>query len=522
MLYTRVCSAAVNGIQGQLIDVECDVANGLPQTTIVGLPDSAVRESIERVRAAIKNCGLSFPLGRITINLAPADLRKEGSAFELAIASGILICTGQLSSEVVAERLLIGELSLDGSLKPVAGVLPMVHAARMQGVKAVILPVDNVAEAKLIEGIHSIGIRCLADLVNVTNIQQHVSCAVQHNCEGETPPAAPLTDEPQFDDVRGQQHAKRALLIAAAGMHNIALIGPPGSAKTMLVRRLPSIMPVLDDEEALEVMKIYSVAGLWTNRTRLIRRRPFRAPHHTITARGLLGGGSTPKPGEASLAHCGILFLDELAEFPRHVLDVLRQPLEDRHVTISRAKAVIQYPTSFMLAATTNTWPCGYAGDWSGARRCQCSPAVVRRYLARLSGPLIDRIDMHVAVPRVPFDEIDDSGASGSSRTAEKSSANMLQRVRLAQMRQKQRYAHDGIYYNCELNGELLRRYCSLRRDSRVLLRQAFESLAMSARAYARVLKIARTIADLEAADHIETSHIAEAVQYRALDRPVS
>ena len=388
-MYAKILSAAVTGIDGQIIEVEVDLASGLPQMTIVGLPDNAIREATERVRAAVKNCGFQYPLGRITVNLAPADLRKEGSAFDLAIAIGILACSGQLKHETFDHCIVLGELSLDGNLKPVNGVLSMVHAARKAGYKRILVPHYNYTEARLIDHVVIIPIEHLSQLdpnsnhyINVINYKPHVDYTVSQN-------SSPSAYSYDFSDVRGQYHAKRVLMVAAAGMHNILFVGPPGSGKTMLIRRLPTIMSPLGSDEALEVMKIYSVAGRWNDQAKLTYERPFRAPHHTISYAGMLGGGTIPKPGEVSLAHHGILFLDEMPEFTRQVLEVLRQPLEDRYVLLSRARASLQYPTFFTLAATMNPCPCGYYGDQTDSERCQCTPLMIRRYRAKISGPCL-------------------------------------------------------------------------------------------------------------------------------------
>lgn len=515
-MFAKLYSAGVTGIDGQLIEVETDVSPGLPQMTIVGLPDNAVRESTERVRTAIRNSGFEFPLARITVNLAPADLRKEGSAFDLAIAAGILICSGQLKADALADAALLGELSLDGELKPVPGVLSMVHAAKQRGIGRIILPADNVAEACLIDGIAVTGCAHLRELSGSLDQLRHHR---QHRApSAPAPPAS--ADNLDFSDVRGQSHAKRALMIAAAGLHNILFIGPPGSGKTMLMRRLPTILPPLDDEEALEVMKIHSVAGLWPKRGGLMRERPFRAPHHTVSYAGMLGGGPTPKPGEVSLAHRGVLFLDELPEFSRQVLEVLRQPLEDRCVTISRARAAYRYPTFFLLAGSMNPCPCGFYGDLSEPDRCTCTPFAVRRYVARISGPLLDRIDIHAQVPRVPFPDL--AEPSPALAGAGLDSAAMRELVLNAQERQRVRYADEGIRFNSELGGKALQKYCAPSRDAARLLEQAFGRLGLSARAYHRILKIARTIADLEGHEEIGSGHVAEAIQYRTLDRPLA
>ena len=385
-MYVKILSAAVTGIDGQIIEVEVDLASGLPQMTIVGLPDNAIREATERVRAAIKNCGFQYPLGRITVNLAPADLRKEGSAFDLAIAIGILACSGQLKPNTFDHCIVLGELSLDGNLKPVTGMLSMVHAARKAGYKRILVPHYNYTEARLIDHVVIVPIEHLSQLhpksdnyINIINYKPHVN----YSASLTSPTPSHSSD---FNDVRGQYHAKRVLMIAAAGMHNILFVGPPGSGKTMLIRRLPTIMSPLDKDEALEVMKIYSVAGRWNDQAKLAYERPFRAPHHTISYAGMLGGGTIPRPGEVSMAHHGVLFLDEMPEFTRQVLEVLRQPLEDRYVLLSRARASLQYPTFFTLAATMNPCPCGYYGDQTDPERCQCTPLMIRRYRAKISG----------------------------------------------------------------------------------------------------------------------------------------
>jgi magnesium chelatase family protein len=515
-MYAKVLCAAVCGIDGQIIEVETDVSGGLPQVNIVGLPDSAVRESTDRVRSAIRNCGHAFPQGRVTVNLAPADLRKEGSSFDLAIAVGILLAGGQWSAGQLDADLYIGELALDGSVRPVPGVLSMMLAARERGLASAAVPAGNADEARLVSGMRIIPVRHLKDV-----LPEHRVPGASAGSELAQDAVLPNADErghpvPDFADVLGQEHAKRALTIAAAGMHNILLIGPPGSGKTMLMKRLPSILPPLTEREALEVMRIYSVSGLYEPGSGLWTRRPFRSPHHTVSYAGLLGGGSVPKPGEVSLAHRGVLFLDELPEFSRYVLDALRQPLEDRVVTIARARMTVRFPTHFLLAAAMNPCPCGFGGIASsgGVSRCTCTPMMVERYRRKLSGPLLDRIDLQAEVPAVDVEKW-----SGDRIRAPLTSATMREQVIRAQHIQRERYAKTGILFNGELSGSELARHAPLTKEAADLLKSAFRHLALSARAWERVLKMARTIADLEGSDPIDTRHAAEAVQYRVLDR---
>jgi len=501
-----VKSAGLFGIDGYVIEVEVDISSGLPSFDIVGLPDAAVKESKERVRAAIKNSGLEFPLKRITVNLAPADTKKEGPAYDLAIAVAILLATGQIPHHPLIHSVFLGELSLDGSIRPVHGVLPALLSVKDQ-IRSVVVPLHNAPEASHVEGIDVYAVSSLNELISAFKGETAITPYKRfHGFDGHADNES-LED---FADVKGQEGAKRALEIAAAGGHNVIMIGPPGSGKTMLARRMPSILPELTYQEALEITKIYSAAGLLDTSEGIIKVRPFRAPHHTISAVALIGGGKLPKPGEISLAHHGVLFLDELPEFKRDVLEALRQPLEDGKVTISRANGTAVFPASFTLIGSANPCPCGFFGDSS--KECTCTPMQINRYLSRISGPLMDRFDIQIEVPPISFDEL-----TGQRRG--ETSKEIRKRVNKARQIQLERYKNEGIFYNAQLNSRLIGKYCALNSAQRKMLRQAFVSLNLSARAYDRILKVARTIADLEGCQNIEDHHLAEAIQYRKLDR---
>ncbi len=509
-MLAKIHTGAVMGIDAIPIDVEVDVALGLPNISIVGLPDGAVKESKDRVRSALKNSGYEVPARRITINLSPADVKKEGTLFDLPIALGILTAAGIVDEERCGRYMIAGELSLDGGIRRIKGALPIAITARDEGLEGLILPGKNAREAAVVKGLAIYGVDFLHEVVDFLNGNEALSPLEPD--AGST--ASVATEEGiDFSDVRGQEHAKRAIEVATAGGHNVMMIGPPGSGKTMLARRIPTILPPMTFEESIETTKIHSVAGLTDEDVPLVRVRPFRAPHHTISDAGLIGGGTIPKPGEVSLAHNGVLFLDELPEFKKNVLEVLRQPLEDGKVTISRAAVSLTYPARFMLVAAMNPCPCGYFG--SSFHACTCTPLQIRRYRGKVSGPLLDRIDIQIEVPAVPYEAL-------KGKREGEASASIRERVKKARSVQTRRFSrHRKVFTNAQMRSRDIKNFCELDREGESLLETAIAQLGFSARAYHRILKVARTIADLDGAERIRPPHVAEAIQYRLMDRPL-